>query len=262
MKKFKKSLKPQVIQIFPEKILAYKPVGFTPLEVIEYIKHNYPDYKDQKIGYAGRLDPMADGLVLLLLGTENKNKIKYENLDKKYRFECTFGIETDSLDVLGLVLHVNAGSQNHPNNFQLKKKLPYLQGDVSLQYPVYSSKRVKGKPLYYWAKRGKIDQITIPSRESKIYSVKFISSTKKTGEEIAQNAIANITKIKGDFRQTEIIKSWMDFSKNHGDSHFYSASLTAHVSSGTYVRSICKELGSKLSSCALATKITRIEIGN
>lgn len=77
-------------------ICVYKEVGETPLEAISKIKTT------EKLSYIGRLDPLADGLMLVLVGEENKNREAYLDLPKTYRFEFVSGFKTDTYDVLGL----------------------------------------------------------------------------------------------------------------------------------------------------------------
>lgn len=84
-------------------IIANKPIGKTPFEVIQEIKKSHPELKNTKIGYAGRLDPMAEGLLLLLIGEENKKKHAYENLNKTYECEIFFGFATDTYDLMGMI---------------------------------------------------------------------------------------------------------------------------------------------------------------
>ena len=56
-----------------KKILSvYKPLYLTPYQLIQQLKKNYPEYANEKIGYAGRLDPLAHGVLLLMIGEENK----------------------------------------------------------------------------------------------------------------------------------------------------------------------------------------------
>jgi tRNA pseudouridine55 synthase len=83
-------------------IILYKEISETPLECVKRFVKSNPEFENIKMGYAGRLDPMAKGLLLILVGDENKNKIKYEKLDKEYVFEVLFGISTDSYDILGI----------------------------------------------------------------------------------------------------------------------------------------------------------------
>ncbi|MFA6227119.1 MAG: hypothetical protein WC631_01385 [Candidatus Paceibacterota bacterium] len=89
----------------------YKKRGETPLECLNRFKLANPEYKDDKMTYAGRLDPLAEGILLVLVGEECKNKDKYLGLDKEYEVTVLFGFATDSFDVLGLV---NSSPVCHP----------------------------------------------------------------------------------------------------------------------------------------------------
>ena len=89
-----------------------KEIGETPLECINRFKAENPSYKDERIAYAGRLDPLASGVLLCLVGDECKNRDEYQSLSKIYSFWFVPHIETDSYDVLGKVVS---------NNLSLKK---------------------------------------------------------------------------------------------------------------------------------------------
>ena len=91
-------------------ILINKPISLTPLQAIRRLQSLHPELEGEKIGYAGRLDPMAEGLLLLLVSDENKKRKEYERLPKTYEFEVLLGIETDSYDVLGIITKVDATS--------------------------------------------------------------------------------------------------------------------------------------------------------
>ena len=85
------------------KILINKLLGSTPLEAINKFKKQNPAYKDEKIAYAGRLDPMAQGLLLLIIGDKENKKInKHLKKDKEYHAQILLGIQTDSYDILGI----------------------------------------------------------------------------------------------------------------------------------------------------------------
>src|SRR5690349_10661953 len=81
--------------------IVYKPVGLTPLEMINKLQSQTPELVGKKICYAGRLDPLAHGVLLLLSGEETKQREKYLSLPKTYEFEVVFGMQTDTYDVLG-----------------------------------------------------------------------------------------------------------------------------------------------------------------
>ncbi|MDQ3244755.1 MAG: tRNA pseudouridine(55) synthase TruB, partial [bacterium] len=83
--------------------LLNKKEGETPLEALESFRVKAKIGKEVKMTYAGRLDPMASGLLIILAGEECKNKEKYLRLDKEYNFEVLFGFATDTYDILGKV---------------------------------------------------------------------------------------------------------------------------------------------------------------
>jgi tRNA U55 pseudouridine synthase TruB len=87
---------------FLGKITLWKEIGETPLEVLENFKEENPKYKNEKFAYAGRLDPMAEGKLLVLVGDTCKEREKYLNLDKEYEFEILLGFKSDTKDLLGM----------------------------------------------------------------------------------------------------------------------------------------------------------------
>ena len=72
-------------------INIYKKAGETPLEAINRLRSRRPEYQDVKITYAGRLDPLAEGVLILLAGDAVYEKEKYLKLDKEYEAEILFG---------------------------------------------------------------------------------------------------------------------------------------------------------------------------
>ena len=83
-------------------IISYKNIGETPLDIVN--KYRKPNCK---YSFAGRLDPMARGQMIVLEGLECKNQDKYCGLDKIYEFEILFGFSTDTYDILGIVENYN-----------------------------------------------------------------------------------------------------------------------------------------------------------
>src|SRR5581483_5062703 len=119
-------------------ICVYKELGLTPLETIYKLKAKYPKLSNKKIGYAGRLDPMAQGLLLLLIGDENKKRKRYELLGKTYLCEIIFGFSTDTYDLLGKITNVgNINKDYLDNNFE--NILKTFLGKSYQKYPPYSS---------------------------------------------------------------------------------------------------------------------------
>ena len=244
-------------------ILVNKPISVTPLQAINSLRLMKPEYKDEIIGYAGRLDPMAQGLLLLLVGDENKKRKEYERLDKEYEFEVLLGIETDSYDILGLITDVNDSQFNITNlTLKIPDALKTFIGTWVQPYPPYSAARVQGNPLYYWARAGKIDEIEIPHKEITVSTLKLDTIEEVTLNNIEDEIITRINGVDGEFRQDEILKRWNEvFQKRENDS-FIKLTCTIQCSSGTYVRSIANQIGTKLGSGALAYSIKRTRIGD
>ncbi|MEK7130743.1 MAG: pseudouridine synthase, partial [Patescibacteria group bacterium] len=128
----------------------HKPLGISPLDTIKTLKENHPELKDEKMTYAGRLDPMAEGVLLILAGKAVHKKEKYLKLDKEYEGEILFGFETDTYDILGL-----SKRKKQPTSITvLDGIIKNLEGEISLPLPPYSSYKIKGKPLFQWAREG------------------------------------------------------------------------------------------------------------
>ena len=212
--------------------------------------------------YAGRLDPMAEGLVLVLVGDECKKKDAYLGMNKIYEYEVLFGVETDTCDILGLPIElVNNRSSVDENKIQeiLKK----LIGKITQTYPPYSSKTVNGIPLFQYAREGRLSEITLPVNEIEIYSHEFLGMRTITREELLSCILERITKVRGDFRQEEIIKAWcavFEDSRATLPETFSIASFRISCSSGTYIRRIASDMGKILGVPALAWKIARTHI--
>ena len=187
-------------------ILVNKPTPLTPLQAIDKLRKMKPALKDEVIGYAGRLDPMAKGLLLLLVGDENKKRKEYERLDKTYEFEVLLGIETDSYDILGLVEKCKVQNLEIRNSaLEIPRLLESFEGRRDQSYPPYSAARVQGKPLYYWAREGKLDEVEIPSKTITIHSLELNDVQSIKLKDLRGEIQARIKGVQGEFRQDDIL---------------------------------------------------------
>lgn len=239
----------------------YKPIGLTPLQLINKLRNERSELGNIKIGFAGRLDPLAHGVMLLMIGEETKNRSEYLGLPKEYEFEVLFGVSTDTYDALGILQNINLESDpvnllEQINNF-IKSKI----GKQIQLYPPYSSKEVNGKPLFEWARENRMKEIEIPEREIEIYNFELLNISQPPSEEIHKKIITNIKRVDGDFRQKEILKKWNDLFKVNKHKKLTVAGFRINCSSGTYVRSIANEMGQKLGTGAIAFSIYRTKVG-
>ena len=238
---------------------VWKPLGWTPLKTIEEFKKENFEYENEKISYAGRLDPMAEGILLLLVGEENKNRKRYESLSKKYNAEIVLGITTDSFDALGIINSIKPSSIFLKN--RLKEVLKKFEGKKNQKYPPFSSKPVKGKPLYFWAKKGRISEVEIPEKQIEINSLEIEEIENISTSNLYKDAVGKISKTEGDFRQKEILKSWKEFVKKSKTKKFQSIKIEISCSSGTYIRRLASDIGEELSCGAFALSIIRTKVG-
>lgn len=240
-----------------QEIVLYKNLGETPLQCLERFRLEHTEYKDEILSYAGRLDPMAEGLLLVIVGDANKAKEKYLTLDKEYEFQILWGIETDTYDILGKVVDT---SLSPPSDLEIQEAMKQFVGEFYQEYPPYSSKTVNGKPLYEWAREGRLHEIEIPKKRVNIKSLKFITTRNIFSYEVQGDVLKRIKLVNGDFRQEEIKDTWIHETNNRKD--FFVTSAVAFVSSGTYIRSLCHALGKKLGVHAIAYHIKRTRIGD
>ena len=173
-----------------------KQIGQTPLECIEKYRKEKKLSLDIPLAYAGRLDPMAEGKLLILIGDECKKLKDYAGLDKEYVFEILFGFKTDTGDILGLL-----ESFSNPKNIaikDIKTAAKTFIGTHTFPYPRFSSKTIQGKPLHKWTLENRLSEIEIPKRESRIYRIKVKGLYTKQKDlllEEIQNKIKTLTPV-------------------------------------------------------------------
>lgn len=236
----------------------YKPLGATPLETTTSWKHAHHVANEISVGYAGRLDPMAEGVLLVLVGHENTKRKQYERLPKIYDVDILLGITTDTYDTLGIVQRINKTTIQQNN---LEETLQAFVGTFEQPYPPYSSARVNGKPLFYWAREGKLEEVSIPTKSITIDYITLNSLTEISGERILTEATRRTTLVHGEFRQAETRATWEKTMVPHSQFVFSLLHLTVSCSSGTYMRSIAHELGKKIGTGAIAYRIVRTAVG-
>ena len=154
-------------------ILVNKPVGITSFKLVYIIKKKL---NVKKVGHCGTLDPLASGLMLVLVGKYTKLQEKFMKQDKVYLATIKLGIKTDSGDLDGKI--ISQSDYSHIKKIDIKKALNSFVGKISQIPPMYSALKVNGKKLYELARKG----ITIErkSREITIYNIDFLDFKKDT----------------------------------------------------------------------------------
>ena len=242
-------------------INVYKRLGETPLECLNRLRTEHREYADVTLSYAGRLDPMAEGVLLVLAGKENKNRDQYLSLRKEYRVDILFGFATDTYDMLGLVSET-VFSSRYPDVSVLSDEVRRFVGGHEQEYPPFSSKTVAGKTLFAWAKEGALASIEIPHKNIEIYACDLIQTRMMSKEALLNRVSYALAHVHGDFRQHEIKERWESVLRDAKEEIFSVASMHVACSSGTYVRSLAHDLGKRVSTGAFALRIIRTKVGD
>lgn len=238
----------------------YKQLGETPRERLERLRMQKPHYEHEVLSYAGRLDPMAEGVLLCLVGSANKRREAYLELSKEYVLDILFGFSTDTYDILGRVMET--GDTDTIARDIVQKGLNEFRGHIEQEYPPYSSKTVEGKSLFEWARQGALGALVMPSRSVTIHHIDIEKMYKIPEAVLLEYIEDGIARVTGDFRQEEVLRTWKRHLKKEGDREFPAATVRIECTSGTYARSVAHGLGQELGVPALALHILRTKVGD
>ena len=242
-------------------ILWNKKYTETLSQTIERFRLEMKDFQNEKVTYAGRLDPMAEGLLILLTGNDVYKKKEFLHLPKTYDIDFFFGVSTDTYDILGFITDIAENIEGISDN-TLQRQLEEYLGEYNQAYPPYSSKTVQGKPLFTWAREGNIARIQIPTKKVEIFNIQFLKKKSIPISLFEKKIKQSVLRVVGDFRQKNIIEKWEIFFKNNTDEYIELYTIRVTASSGTYMRNIIHRLGEDMSTLACSLKITRLQIGD
>ena len=130
-------------------LLVDKPSGPTSHDIVAKIRRHF---RIPKVGHGGTLDPMATGLLVILLGKGTKISERVMGHDKTYEGTLRLGIETDSQDADGQVVAAKDASAISAG--QIAEQMKARLGDQMQLPPMVSAIKIKGVPLYKLARKG------------------------------------------------------------------------------------------------------------
>jgi tRNA pseudouridine55 synthase len=230
-----------------------KPKGLTPLEALTKFQANLPILEQGRFTYAGRLDPLASGLLLILDSKDVEFKELYLNLSKTYIATCLFGVKTDTGDVIGLPIQ---SKFTEIPEMDLKINVNKLPGTHFLALPTFTSVPVDGTPMWKLAKEGNPKTVI---REMEIFSTELLNFKSISSQDLLSQITSSLNLIKGDFRQEQIKTQWHELLKNQAN--YQIAKIEINCASGVYIRSIVPFLGELLNSSACLLDLSRTQIG-
>jgi tRNA U55 pseudouridine synthase TruB len=246
-----------------------KEIGETPLAAIQAWKKERPEYAGVPACYAGRLDPMASGKLLVLLGDECKRQRAYTDLDKEYEIEVLLDVGSDTGDALGIPEY--AQQQTDVDEKIIAGIIRSEHGAHLRAYPKFSSKTVHGKPLFLHTLEGTLTDIKIPEHFEHIYRIKnknsFVISSAELEARIGKfldcvpRTDEPSKQLGKDFRVDAIRTHWQALFETAHERNFIVLRLQVACASGTYMRSLAGRIGTELGTKALALLIKRTKIG-
>jgi tRNA pseudouridine55 synthase len=239
-------------QILKKVLMLDKRVGETPLECLNRFKEDHPEYKDEKMTYAGRLDPLASGVLLALVGEECKHKDKYLGFDKEYELTVLFGISTDSLDVLGMVEETKAGALEYFGNYKekdFKDLIRKFEKTFLQKYPKYSSPAIAAG-----------SEEGLPEKEVTIKKIDFGSFGFVSKKYLKEYVLESVFSVKGNFRQNMIWTKWEQTLEKFPDNNLPTLTLKVSCTGGTYMRVLAENIGKEVGLPTLALRIKRTRV--
>lgn len=154
-------------------LIINKPKQYTSHDVVAKVKK----ICGEKVGHTGTLDPMATGVLPLLLGQGTKLSKYLINHDKTYIATIQLGKKTDTLDSEGSILEERIVDGKLLNKENVQRVLECQIGKQIQTPPIYSAIKVNGKKLYEYARKGV--EVEIPKREIEIYNIELLDINKK-----------------------------------------------------------------------------------
>lgn len=148
-------------------LVVDKPKGPTSHDVVQYFKRTLPV---KKVGHAGTLDPLATGVLIILLDRATKLQSVFMGKDKEYEFTLKLGVATDTYDSEGKITSEKEVLPEVTN--RLVEILPRFRGPLFQKPPPFSAIKQKGVPLYKLARRGLT--VEVKPRAVQIYSLDIL----------------------------------------------------------------------------------------
>ncbi|MGI8943766.1 MAG: tRNA pseudouridine(55) synthase TruB [Qipengyuania sp.] len=224
-------------------LILDKPRGLGSTQAVAAVKRNLREggYDKTRVGHGGTLDQLAEGVLPIALGEATKLAGRLLDSDKAYEFTIQFGEETDTLDAQGEVVQRTA---HRPPLAAVAAILDHFTGDIEQVPPAYSALKIGGKRASDRARAG--EDMDMKPRAVTIHSLEF------PGE-----------------REHQPLRSAFATTAGRPDPYDPQAplelaetvTLVAHVSKGTYIRSLARDIARALGTLGYVTYLRRIKAG-
>ena len=221
-------------------IILDKPVGLGSTQAVGAVKRvcREAGLGKVKVGHGGTLDPLASGVLPIALGEATKLCGRMLDASKIYDFTIAFGTETAGLDAEGEVV---ATSDVRPTLVEVEAVLPRFTGLIEQIPPAYSAIKIDGQRAYDRARKG--EAVEMKARGVTIYSLRHAGLDPAS---IAATEAWTPDQVRGD---------------DDGGAQLEAITLTAHVSKGTYIRSLARDIAHAVGTVGHVTMLRRTKAG-
>ena len=222
-------------------LLLDKPRGLGSTQAVGLVKRvlRQGGYAKTKVGHGGTLDPLAEGVLPIALGEATKLAGRMLDSDKIYEFTIQFGEQTDTLDTEGEVVH---RSDRRPPMAAIAAVLEHFAGVIEQAPPAFSAIKVDGKRAYDLARAG--EEVEMKTRKVTIHELTLARHPREGGDPERQGVDGGI----------------LD-SRLRGNDEALEVTLRAHVSKGTYIRSLARDIAHALGTVGHVTYLRRVKAG-
>ncbi|HJQ16936.1 MAG TPA: tRNA pseudouridine(55) synthase TruB [Allosphingosinicella sp.] len=228
-------------------LILDKPEGLGSTQAVSAVKRALRGggYPKVKVGHGGTLDPLASGVLPIALGEATKLSGRLLDSDKIYVFAIAFGAETDTLDAEGAVVATSAA---RPTTAEVEAMLPRFTGVIEQVPPAYSALKIAGKPAYARARAG--ETVEIKARTVTVHELKILPNT---GRGTMRSMVEG-----GRCHPRNPLHRPMGGPPPHSGEDI---TLLAHVSKGTYIRSLARDIARALGTVGHVAMLRRLKAG-
>jgi tRNA pseudouridine55 synthase len=226
-------------------IILDKPVGLGSTQAVGAVKRvcREAGLGKVKVGHGGTLDPLASGVLPIALGEATKLCGRMLDASKIYDFTVQFGTETAGLDAEGAVV---ATSDIRPTRTEVEAVLPRFTGPIEQVPPAYSAIKIDGERAYDRARKG--EAVEMKARGVTVHTLSVRPEL-----------------VGGPFFSSDVErKSGLSTSSGRAGEEaaiLESLTLTAHVSKGTYIRSLARDIARAVGTVGHVTMLRRTKAG-
>jgi tRNA pseudouridine55 synthase len=245
-------------------IILDKPHGLGSTQAVSAVKRALRESGagKWKVGHGGTLDPLATGVLPIAIGEATKLAGRMLDSDKIYDFTVTFGTQTDTLDLEGKVV---AESDHRPTLGEVEAILPRFTGPIEQAPPAYSAILIDGQRAYDLARAGQ--DVEMKLRSVMIYELQ-ISSLPKGGEDSVacpHGGLAELGEGQGASSPSPTPARQQAAKPPYplpaSGERIQQITLRAHVSKGTYIRSLARDIAIALGTVGHVTMLRRLKAG-